>query len=104
MQNAGSSKVLSYLADHAVSWVLELSVLGVVAWYSISETRQTAQQTREMLAKYDAAISVYAKDKSEVVDQAASAAVAKLKQKADGVTKENVIEVLGTLKKPKTDR
>lgn len=101
MPNAGSSKVLSYLANHAVSWTLELLVLGVVAWYSISETRKTAQQTREMLAKYDAVISTYAKEKSEVVDQAASAAVAQIKQKADGVTKENVIDVLQSLKQAK---
>ena len=103
MPNSGFSKVLSYLANHAVSWTLELLVLGVVAWYTISETRKTAQQTREMLTKYDAVISAYAKEKSEVVDHAASAAVAKIKQKADGMTKETVIDVLQSLKKPQVE-
>lgn len=98
----GFSTVANYIADHWVSWLLELSVLGVMAYFTIAETRKTAEQTRAMLAKYDAAISVYAREKSDAVDAAASAAMEQVKHKADCVTKENVIEVLQSLKKSKT--
>lgn len=99
--NKTTSTIMGYLTDHWVSRALEITVLGVVAYYSISETRKTAEMTRQMLAKYDAAISTYAKEKSEIVDETASAAAQKIKEKADAINKENVIEVLQSLKKSK---
>ncbi len=82
--------VAEFIANHWVSWMIELLILGIVAYFTISETRKTAEQTREMLAKYDAAISQYAKDKTQILDNAAHQAIEAAKEKAGGVKLEDV--------------
>ncbi len=100
----GFSTVTNFVAERWVSWLLELSVLGGVAYFAIAETHKTAEQTRVLLAKYDAAISAYAKDKTEAVDAATTAAVEQIKHKADGMTKQNVIDVLSAMKKSQAEK
>ena len=60
------AKILAYLADHCVTWVIELSILSIIGFVTISETRKTAEQTREMLT----AITAFASDRSEAVSSA----------------------------------
>ena len=88
------STVMKFIADRWVSWVLELCVLSVIAFYTISETRQTAEQTREMLAKYDAAISQFAAEKSVAVDEAVSDAYSAAKDKAKSMSLSDVKNLL----------
>lgn len=38
-----------FIANHAVSWVIEIAILSIIAFVTINETRKTAEQTREML-------------------------------------------------------
>lgn len=88
------STVVKFIADRWVSWVLELTVLSVIAFYTISETRKTAEQTREMLTRYDAAISQFAAEKSGAVDEAVSEAYSAAKDKAKSITLNDVKSLL----------
>ncbi len=38
---------MEFIAEHWVSWAIEVAIMSVVAWYTITETRQTARETRE---------------------------------------------------------
>lgn len=78
-----------FIADRCVSWVIELIILGVIAFFTISEVQKTNEQTREMLARYDAAITKYATEKSAVIDNAASAAAETIKGKSEAVNMDN---------------
>ena len=95
------SPVAHFVAERWVSWLIELTVLAIVAYFTISETRKTAEQTRMMLAKYDAAISQYAAEKAEAVDSTAAAAIDAVQEKAGSITKEDVIRLLEALKEEK---
>ena len=63
------NKIKQFIADKWVSWVIEISIMSIVAFFIISETRATAEQTRAMLAKYDKAISKFASEKSVTVSE-----------------------------------
>lgn len=88
------SSIAKFIAERWVSWLMELAVLSVVAYFTISETHKTAEQTREMLAKYDAAISQYAAQKTEAVDSAVSQAYEAAREKAKSISPDNVRNLL----------
>lgn len=100
MSESPKNKVVEFIVNHWVSWVIELSILGVVAFFTIAETRKTAEQTRAMLEKYDAAISQYAKEKTAAVDDVAAGAVEAAKEKAKSV---NLDDVKGIIKSFKSE-
>jgi len=81
---------------------MELAVLLLIAYFTISETRKTAEQTREMLKRYDAAISTYAKERTKAVDSAVASAYEAASVKAKSVSREDLIEMLKALKADKT--
>ena len=60
------NRVLTFIANNWVSWVIELTILGVVGMITIGEVRKTNEQTREMLS----AISAFAADRQEAVGDA----------------------------------
>ena len=83
------NKILEYIADHWVSWLIETAVLSVIAFFTIQEMRETQHlaqaqhdeaaklnyQTRRMLEKYDEAVTLYVSQKSKAVDETVSKAV-----------------------------
>lgn len=75
---------------------MELAVLSVVAYFAISETRKTAEQTREMLARYDVAISQFAAQKSEAVDSVVAEAYESAKGKAKSMSIDDVKNILNS--------
>ena len=81
-ESEGSSRVWGFIASHWVSWVIEIVILSTIAYFTISETRKTAEQTREMLAKYDAAITKYATEKTAAIDDAFAEGKEAVKEKA----------------------
>lgn len=86
---SGLSKAGQFVADRWVSWAMELTVLCVVAFFTIYEARKTNEQTREMLARYDAAITRYATDKTQALDSAVATGIQAAKEKARSVTVED---------------
>ena len=98
MSSESTSSMSDFIADRWVSWMLELLVLGLIAYFTISENRKTAEQTREMLARYDAAVSAYAARTTQAVDQTVSDAVASSKEAAKTITKKDVEELLKSMK------
>lgn len=60
--------MIKFIAEHWVSWMIELLMLGMVAFFTIAEARETAEQTRAMLSKYDAAISKFAVERTQSLD------------------------------------
>ncbi len=98
MSSNPDSGISDFVADRWVSWVMELVVLSLIAYFTISENRKTAEQTREMLARYDAAVSAYAARTAEAVDQTVSSAVSSSREAARTVTKEDLKEMLEALK------
>ena len=94
---------MEFIANNWVSWFIEIFLLGVVAYFTISVTSKTAEQTREMLSRYDAAISQYAKDKTQAVDEVAAGAVEAAKDRARSVKLEDVKGIIKSLKPEKED-
>lgn len=90
--------VAKFIADRWVSWLMEFTVLLVIAYFTISETRKTQEHTREMLSKYDAVISQYASEKSKALDQAMSSGAKSIKQKAESLSIEDVKSMLKEIK------
>ncbi len=99
MSDRSESKIRDYILDRWVSWLLELTVLGVVAYFAIAETRKTSEQTRAMLAKYDAAISKFAAEKSEAVDEAIGSGFESAKEKAKSIKVEDIKGMINSFKK-----
>ena len=93
-----------FVTERWVSWTIELAVLSIVAYFTISETRKTAEQTRAMLEKYDAAISAYAEEKTQTVDAAVVSAYEAARAKAGSVTREDLIKALEALKSEEKER
>ena len=85
-------KVGDFVSDRWVSWVIEITILGVIAFFTITETRKTAEQTREMLARYDAALSQYTSQTAERIDASAESATGALKEKFNSLSKEDILE------------
>lgn len=74
------NKVIDYVIAHWVSWVIEIIVIGIVGYFTISEVRKTNELTRTMLIKYDQAVSQYASDKTKVIDENAAAGTEYVKE------------------------
>jgi len=55
-----------FIAKNWPSWVIELTILGIVGMVTISEVRKTNEQTREMLT----AISDFAGERKEGIANA----------------------------------
>ncbi len=100
MEKSGFAK---FISERWVSWVMELAVLSIVAYFAISETRKTAEQTRQMLTRYDAAISQFAAQKSEVVDSAVADAYSSAKENAKSISIDDVKNLLDSSKKPEKE-
>jgi hypothetical protein len=98
------STISEFIADRWVSWLMELAVLLIVAYFAISETRKTAEQTREMLKRYDTAISAFAAERTKAVDSAAASAYDAARSKAKSISREDLIEALKALKADKTEK
>jgi len=60
------NRVKAFIVNHWVSWVIELSILGVVGMITIAEVRKTNEQTRAMLTS----ISQFASERKEAVGDA----------------------------------
>lgn len=60
------SKVVDFIVSNWVSWVIEIVILSVVAFVTISEVKKTNEQTREMLT----AIQQFAGERKEAVGEA----------------------------------
>lgn len=45
MNEESGSKIKAFIINHWVSWVIEIAILGVVAYFTIAETRKTAEKT-----------------------------------------------------------
>jgi hypothetical protein len=73
-------------------------VLGAIAYFTIAETRKTAEQTREMLARYDKVISRYAYEKTQATDSTVSGAVESTRETAASITAEDVQKFINDLK------
>lgn len=56
-------KIKAYVANHIVSWVIEIVAISIVGMITVSEIRKTNEQTREMLTS----ISAFAADRQEAV-------------------------------------
>jgi len=57
------SKILGFIGANIGSWIIEIGILSIVAVITISEVRQTNEQTREMLS----AVSAFASERKEAV-------------------------------------
>ena len=69
-----------FIADHIVSWILEVIMVSVIGFFSIQEIRKTGEETREIIHKYDKAISSTAVDaKKEITNR--------IKIRLDGIKK-----------------
>ncbi len=93
-----SSKVKEFITNHWVSWIIEIVILSTIAFFAIAETRKTAEQTRQMLAKYDAAITRYATEKSQAVDQSVKSGVDSAKGKIEELKPEDVKNFINSFK------
>ena len=60
------NKVMAFVSAHFVSWIIEISILSVIAVITIGEVRQTNEQTRQMLT----AISEFVGERKEAVGNA----------------------------------
>ena len=90
---AFSKRVKQFIVNHWVSWLIEIIILGVIAGYAIHETRKTAELTREIMRKYDAAVTQFVVEKRQVVGDAVSKSVEVTKEsveRAKTVSVENV--------------
>ncbi|MEX0289753.1 MAG: hypothetical protein AB3N63_03550 [Puniceicoccaceae bacterium] len=92
MNKEVTKRVVEFVSDRWVSWLIEILILGTIAFFTISETRRTAEQTREMLARYDAAISGYTAQKAQKIDESAGNATEALKEKLKNLSKEDIKE------------
>jgi len=68
MSEKKQNAVVAFIANHWVSWVIELLILGVVAYFTIAETRKTGEQTRQMMESYNQAISTYFDERTQKMD------------------------------------
>ena len=93
-----SSRVKEFIANHWVSWLIEIAILSTIAFFTIAETRKTAEQTRQMLAKYDAAITRYVTEKSQIVDESVKTGVDSAKEKIHELKPEDVKNFINSLK------
>ena len=82
------SKIVDVIANNWVSWMLELIVLSVIAFYTINENKKTQEHTRQMITNFETKITAYASDKAKALDDAALAAKAEVKNvfKPDGTS------------------
>ena len=94
MSNNLVQKIGEFIYDRWVSWIIEILILGIIAFYTISETRRTSEQTREMLAKYDAAISQYTAQKAQEIDESAGTVTDAIKETLNNLSKEDIKELL----------
>lgn len=62
-------KVIDFIIKNWVSWVIEISILGIIATITIGEVRKTNEQTRQMLT----AVSNFAAARQEGVGEAIDA-------------------------------
>ena len=85
-------KVVDFVSDRWISWVIEITILGVIAYFTITETRKTSEQTRDMLARYDAALSQYTAQTAQRIDASAESATEALKEKFNNLSKEDLLE------------
>lgn len=60
------NKAVQFIINNWVSWVIEISILGVIATFTISEVQKTNEQTRQMLT----AVSNFASARQEGVGKA----------------------------------
>ena len=84
MENKGNP-VVTFIVNHWVSWVIEIAILSVVAYITIAETRKTAEQTRDMLARFEASVAKYASEKSQKIDAATASGFEATKAKTKAV-------------------
>lgn len=103
MSERPQGRIAAFVADRGVSWLIELIVLAVIAYFTIAETRKTAKQTRAMLDKYDKAISQYVSQKTESIDSTVTATVDATKKKMSSITTEDVKSFINDLKTEKTE-
>jgi len=103
MNEPSKGGIAAFVADRWVSWLIELAVLGVIAYFTIAETRKTAEQTREMITKYDKAISLYASQKTEAIDATVSSAIDTTKKKVSSITTDDVKGFIDKLKAPEAE-
>ena len=64
------SRFKEIVLNNWVAWVIEALLLGVVSAYTIYETRKTAEQTRDMLQRFESSVSNFAQKKSSNIDSA----------------------------------
>ncbi len=92
------NKIAQFIIDHWVSWLIEIVFMAMIAFYTIQitveEARKTGEQTREMIAQWDARISKYASDKTKAIDKTVSSSVNSVKS----VTTDDVKGFLNKLK------
>lgn len=60
------NKVKAYIANHIISWIIEIVAISIVGTIAVSEIRKTNEQTRAMLTS----ISAFAADRQEAVGNA----------------------------------
>lgn len=99
------NKITNFVAQHWVSWIIEIVILSIIAYFTIAETRKTAEQTREMIGRFEASISKYASEKTEALDSAAAESYESLKAKTKelDLNVEGVKGLLGKFKKEQSD-
>ena len=85
--------IKSYIADRWVSWILEIVVLSVIAFFTVAETQKTNELTREIMTKYDQKFSEYVAARSEKLDFVSS----EVKGKVESVTLDDVKSVLSEM-------
>ena len=59
-------KVKAYVANHIVSWIIEIVAISIVGIITVSEIRKTNEQTRAMLTS----ISEFAGERREAAGEA----------------------------------
>ena len=95
-----SNSITSFIANHWVSWLIEFTIMGTIAWYTISETRQTAQETRDMLHRFEAAIAQFGSNAAEKTNAAAAESYQAIKDKAGSISAEDLTNMIKALREP----
>jgi len=88
-----------FIAERWVSWLMELGVLLLIAWFAISENHKTQEQTRDMLRKYDAAVASFVSERVAATDEKAAEEMEALKRKLRSLDKEAARELIRELAK-----
>ncbi len=98
MEDKGNP-VVNFIAQHWVSWVIEIVIMAIIAYVTIAETRKTAEQTREMLARFEASVAKYASEKSESIDTATANSFDAIKASAKKIDEAMLRSLLNQLQK-----